>query len=233
MRAEERWARLVLTAQDPTAGADRDTVMRDAMELGLHVGPAILGCSVSEVSGAAHRTPVWSSPMALELDAAQYAADAGPCLSAARSGTVQLVVGETAQSRYPGFAAAARQHGVRSSLSVPLAGSPRLAALNLYSAATAAFDDVRSRATADLLARCLGRVLAGEALDDGVATAAVAAALAQRTEVRRAQDTLTAQHQVSRQDALSMLMRRSQRENRSIHDVAEDVRGGAGTEAAS
>lgn len=96
---------------------------------------------------------------------------------------------------------------------MPLAGSPR--------------------AAADLLARCLGPVLAGEDLEDELPAAAVDAALARRAGIRLAQDELTAQHQVSRQDALSMLMRRSQQEERSIQDVAEDVCGDIGTEAAS
>jgi hypothetical protein len=90
---EERWARVVLAAQDPQSVADRDTVLRDAMEIGLGLEPGILACSVSELSGAGHRTSVWSSGLALDLDAAQYAADAGPCLASARSGTVELVAG--------------------------------------------------------------------------------------------------------------------------------------------
>lgn len=233
MSTEERWARVVLAAQDPQSVADRDTVLRDAMEIGLGLEPGILACSVSELSGAGHRTSVWSSGLALDLDVAQYAADAGPCLAAARSGTVELVAGGPAQARYPSFAAAARRHGVRSSLSVPLAGSPRPAALNLYAAAVTTFDGASSRAGAGLLARCLGPVLAGEALEEELPTEMVDAALARRAGILRAQDTLSAQHQIGRQEALSMLIRRSQEENRSIHEVAEDVRGGAGTEAAS
>jgi hypothetical protein len=122
---------------------------------------------------------------------------------------------------------------VRSSLSIPLTGSPRPAALNLYAAAVNAFDGGPSRAGAGLLARCLGPVLAGEALEEELPAEMVDAALARRVGILQAQDTLSAQHQIGRQEALSMLIRRSQEENRSIHEVAEDVRGGAGTEAAS
>jgi hypothetical protein len=239
---ERQWARVVFAAQNPFAIAERNTVVRDAMELGLQLEPAILGCSVTELTGAAHRTPVWSGRLALDMDAAQYAADAGPCLSAARSGTVQHVAGAAAQARYPGFAAAAQRHDVQSSLSVPLTGSPRPAALNFYSAAVTAFDAARSRAAADLLARCLVPVLGGEALEDGVlennvledglAASMFSAALARRVQVRRAQDTLIAQPQVRRHEALSMLMQRSRQEVRSIHDVAEDLCG-TGPEATS
>jgi hypothetical protein len=232
---------MILAAQDPRAVADRRAVVRDAMALGLQLEPAILGCSVTEQAGAGHRTTMWSGELALGLDSAQYAANDGPCLSAARSGTVHLVAGSAAQARYPRFAAAAQQHGVRSSLSMPLIGSPRPAALNFYAAAVTTLSEARTQAAAGLLARCLGRVLnddsldgrPGDRVDDGVPTAAVDAALARRAQIRRAQDTLTAQRRVGRDDALSVLMQRSRQEIRSIHDVAEEVCGGAGTEAAS
>ena len=231
MSSQESWARVVRAAQDPDGIEDRDSVLTVAVALG--VGAETLACSLTELAGGGARTVAWSGAAALPLDEAQYAAGVGPCLSAARAGTVHHVVGAGELARYPEFAAVAHRHGVESSLSVPLVDVRWPAALNFYAATPDAFGAARSRAEADLLARCVSRLLPSGQSDQRVSPAAVAAALSQGDTIRRAQDTLTAQHGVSRQDALLLMIRRSQLEQRSIKDVAEDVCGGAGTEAAS
>lgn len=233
MSSQDLSARVVRAAQDPAAVADPDALLQAAMALGVDVAPGTVACSVTELAVTGNRTPVWSDRLALDLDMAQYAADAGPCLSAARTGTAELVAGPLAQSRYPDFAAAAHRYGVRSSLSLPMCDPLRPAALNLYAATPDAFSAGQTRAVAELLARCVSRLLPSDEPGEQSPPGSVAAAMAQRNEVRRAQDTLTAQHGLSRQEALDQLIRRSRVEGRSIHEVAEDVCGGGGTEAAS
>ena len=231
MSSSESWALVVRAAQDPDLIGDRDSVLRAAVALG--VGDESLACSLTELVEGRPRTAAWSGAAALPLDMAQYAANDGPCLAAARAGTVHHVVGAVELSRYPGFAGAARRHGVESSLSVPLVDVRWPAALNFYGATPDVFGAARSRAVADLLARCVSRLLSSGRPDRRVSDAAIATALKQGSGIRRAVDTLTAQHGVSRQEALSLLIRRCRLEQRSIHDIAEDVCGGAGTEAAS
>lgn len=227
----QEWARVVRAAQDPDAVEDRDSVLRAAVALG--VGAEAVGCSLTELAGEGPRTVVWAGAAALPLDDAQYAADTGPCLSAARTGAVLHLVGTDELARYPGFAEAARRHGIESSLSVPLVDVRWPAALNFYAATPDALGATRSRAEAELLARCVSRLRPSGSSPERPSPGVVATALDRGSGLRRAQETLSAQHGMGRQDALLLLMRRSREEQRSIYDVAEDVCGGAGTEAAS
>jgi len=86
------------------------------------------------------RTVACTDKIALAIDEAQYAADAGPCLEAFRSGTVVSVSSTANEDRWPQFARAATNHGIHSSLSLPL--RPRevpTGAFNLYSRAVDGF----------------------------------------------------------------------------------------------
>lgn len=79
-------------------------------------------------------TAVYTDPESPEIDAAQYRENAGPCLQAWRQNVVLNVprVEEQADT-YPAYAAACQQHGVQSTLSLPMtAGAVAVGALNLY-----------------------------------------------------------------------------------------------------
>lgn len=91
--------------------------------------------SVTSRRGGAYATVATSSDVALAVDAAQYADDAGPCLEALDGGYPAAVPDIATTITWPGFRDAAVGMGLASSLSIPLvAGSGRtVAALNLYS----------------------------------------------------------------------------------------------------
>jgi hypothetical protein len=76
-----------------------------------------------------------SSEVALAVDEAQYADQAGPCLSALETAEPTALPRIDATVKWPGFRAAAHRLGLHASLSIPLIagrGKP-VAALNLYS----------------------------------------------------------------------------------------------------
>lgn len=79
-------------------------------------------------------TAAMSARIALELDMAQYDADAGPCLTTFRTmATMRLDVAELTE-RFPHVAAAAARAGVDGVLSVPATwGTELVGTLNLYS----------------------------------------------------------------------------------------------------
>ncbi len=88
-------------------------------------------------------TRVFTDPDAPAIDEAQYRADRGPCLDSwRRQAVVRVDDLREAADQYPEFVQAALDHGVGSTLSLPL-GSAECAvgALTLYAAEPEAFDD--------------------------------------------------------------------------------------------
>jgi hypothetical protein len=90
--------------------------------------------SVTRQDEGKYSTVAVSSDLALAVDEAQYAENAGPCLDTLDGGAPISVPRIDATMIWPGFREAAYKLGLRSSLSIPLfagRGVP-LAALNLY-----------------------------------------------------------------------------------------------------
>jgi hypothetical protein len=90
--------------------------------------------SVTAVREDAYTTVAASSELAVAVDEAQYAEQAGPCLEPLHTGTPAPVPDITATMAWPGFRDQAFKIGLRASVSVPLfagSGEP-VAVLNLY-----------------------------------------------------------------------------------------------------
>jgi hypothetical protein len=216
------WAELLSAAEAPRAATDRRLALRTAVDLGNAIVPVSLGCSISERAGSDYRSVSVANDLSLALDRVQYAAGAGPCLVAATAGTRQYVDIVADKDKYPAYAGAALEQGVRSSLSLPVPDPGRVAALNLYAATPDAFDP-ETEAVADLLARCVARLLPGSmagrrADPDGVA--------ARRARMQRAVQAVMDAEGLSHAAAFDRLARRSRAERRSVHRVAEDVLAG-------
>jgi hypothetical protein len=195
-----------------------------ALELSSDVATGTVGCSLTEIDGAGYRTPVSSSPLALRLDQAQYAESSGPCVSAVRDRQVQRVDAIGADDRWPVFAAAALGHGVRSSLSYPVAGTAHPTALNVYSTVDAAFDSARSVAVAGLLARCIGALSPAPYIhprDDPGEQEQTRHARQQGQRVSDAVEHLMRRHALVRSEAFAVLAHRGQAEHCSIALTAQ------------
>src|SRR3954452_10773399 len=79
-------------------------------------------------------TSVFSDPEVPEIDQAQYAAGTGPCLDAFRYGEILGIASTERDERWPEFSRAALEHGIHSTLSLPLlVGDESVGALNFYS----------------------------------------------------------------------------------------------------
>jgi hypothetical protein len=222
MDRRQQWAAVLAAAADPPA--DRDAALLAAMELGADVATSVVASSVTVRTDAGFRTAASANALALALDLAQYDADAGPCLDAARTGASLRIDLVTEQPAYPKFSAAATGHGVLSSLSVPLTDLDRPAALNFYSAAGAAFADERSQRTAHLLGRCVAALLPGRTVEPEVP----AATRARRQLVDRALRELMVARRLDRAAAFDVLVRRCLVEERSMFELAADLLDQAG-----
>ncbi|ANN21633.1 ANTAR domain-containing protein [Amycolatopsis orientalis] len=169
----------------------------------------------------------------LPLDKAQYSADEGPCLTAASSGTIVRTRLETAAGRWPDFAAAAEQLGVRTSLSCPLFvpdeghgfkrrdTEPLSGALNIWSYTENAFDPVESALIAMFTSAISVIILTASrwaAAEKQAET--LVAALETRDTIATAKGIVMARLELNADEAFRWLTEASQHTNRKIREIS-------------
>jgi GAF domain-containing protein len=201
-----------------------DTLTRVAA-LGMGaLGADVAGISMLDSRGRA-LTPVYTDPTSPEIDQAQYDAGRGPCLDAHLTGEILRLDDTSDDDRWPEFAEAARQHGIRSTISLPLVIGERIVgALNLYSKETAHFgDDAEDR----------GMRFAGQAaIAVANATAYFEAtdladnlrqAMISRAVIEQAKGVIMASTGVDPDQAFDILRDQSQQTNEKLRDVAAAI----------
>jgi hypothetical protein len=229
---EDRWSQVIAAASNPPgSGRHRHEALQNALGLGTSITQDSVGCSVTETAPHGFRTPAASSDVAMALDLAQYRADDGPCVAACRDGRVHSIVVMADEAAYTGFTAAALAHDVRSSLSLPLTGTSRPSALNLYAASTSAFESKHARSVAGLLSRCVAALLPEPHWADGLTGVIAGGRTAADTAhdyVTRATQVVQKQYGMDPARAYHHLTRLSRREQRSVIAIAGDILAGAG-----
>ena len=113
----------------------------------------VTGVGVTILDGGRAGTAAATAPFVWDLDEAQYEAGSGPCLESSAKRKPVAVPSLADETRWPHFTIVAREHGITSSLSLPLAvGEMRVGALNLYSAVPAGLVDDTTQVVATYLA---------------------------------------------------------------------------------
>lgn len=193
-------------------------------ELACDVGPADMAGITMLVEGRPN-TGVFTDAEAPEIDEAQYSSGQGPCLDAFRHQRI-FRIGDTAtEDRWPDFARVAAAHGVVSTLSVPVSARGQgLGALNLYSRVHQAYDEA-SAASVQTFARQAAVVLVNaqtygdaRALNENLQTA-----MRSRSTIDYAIGILMANGAPGSEEAFQILVRASQRENRKLRDIAQEI----------
>ena len=207
-----------------------DANLYDSLRRIAVTGMAVLhGCRAASVTLIVAGRPVTmaaTDELAAHLDQAQYEADAGPCLTAAREGHVVRVDSIACDVRWPAFQRAAVDRGIGSSLSVPLmiADADTCGALNAYADTAAAFDgdDEQVAATfAGQAAIAVSNVVAYWASFE--LTRNLQVAMEHRAAIEQAKGILMAQTRCGPDEAFTLLRHRSQSENRKLRDIAIDI----------
>lgn len=194
-------------------------------ELTVRTVRAAVAASVTVQREDEPHTANASAPVARDLDEVQYATGDGPCLEARARRVIVNASLAAERDRWPSFVDAATACGMGSILSVPLvAGERSIGGLNIYSADPGPFtaDD---QTTASLLAEQGAAVLANVvAFSDAAAVnAQLMDALETRDHIGQAKGILMERESCSAEAAFDILRRASQRTNRKLRDVAEDL----------
>ena len=72
------------------------------------------------ISEGHKRTAVFTDELAPEIDRAQYESGEGPCIEAFETGEIQTIESTLEDGPWPEFRQAATEHGIRSTLSLPM-----------------------------------------------------------------------------------------------------------------
>jgi GAF domain-containing protein len=204
-----------------------DTLLRVA-ELACEEGPADMAGITLLVDGTP-QTGVFTDPEAPEIDVSQYATGEGPCLDAFRNQEVFRIDSTSDDDRWPVFAKDALVHGILSTLSLPIsARGEGIGALNLYSRTRAAFDAKYTRRMM-AFAQHAAIVLANAQVywDSRQLNENLEQALHSRATIDYAIGVLISAGGRSPEEAFQILVRASQRENRKVRDIADEIVGRA------
>lgn len=170
-------------------------------------------------------TAVCTAEEAFALDKAQYAVDDGPCLDAYRRQVVNRLGQIPDDPRWPSFAEAAAEQGVRSSLSVPLiVAGEGIGALNFYDHRAEHFAPEDEEA---------GLLFAGQAAvvasiasaywEQADAAAGMRQAMASRAVIEQAKGVIMASMGCDSDAAFAVLRQQSQAENRKLREIAQEL----------
>ncbi len=165
--------------------------------------------------------------LAVDLDERQYERGYGPCLDAARKRRVMHIEEMATETRWGDYTKEAVKHGARSSVSVPLAleEAPAITAgLNIYSTQAHAFDEESLR-TAITWGHYAGSMLANVYAYDRAREliAQLATAMETRPVIDQAKGIVMRDRACTAEEAFELLVAASQRSNRKLRLVAQDI----------
>jgi GAF domain-containing protein len=201
-----------------------DTLTRVA-EMATKAVPPAQYAGMTLMERGRPQTTVATSLEAVEIDQAQYEADHGPCLDAFRQGRVFIVESTRDDDHYPAFSRACVEHGILSTLSVPLKiGAETNGALNLYASVERAFGDEQIRATA-LFGEQAAVVLTNATAYWAAFTRAqqLETAMETRGVIEQAKGIIMASMRCSADEAFQLLVRQSQQQNVKLNVVADGI----------
>ena len=187
--------------------------------------PDATGVSVTLIREGRFETAVYSDEKTKRVDEWQYATGEGPCLTATKDGTHQVVHDLAADARWRSFATMAVSEGISCVLAVPFVptGEP-IGTLNIYAEKIGAFDD-DDLEVASLFAQQAAIVIANSVAYSSaqLTNGHLRAALESRELIGQAKGILMEREKCSADEAFGILRGVSQRTNRKLRDVAQDV----------
>lgn len=228
---------LIILAGTPDDGSDVPALLRSITQFAADLLPPVDYASLTARQQDGYVTVAMSSEVALAVDEAQYAENAGPCLDALRTAEPTAVPRIDATVNWPGFRAAAYRLGLHASLSIPLfagRGTP-IAALNLYGRDTRAMAPLSAAVLTTFESYGNGENDAGSGSDDldpGAISLmdGLTGALAVRSKIQMALGVIMAAERTSADHAYPVLRSRAATTASSLTAAAESILTRAGNQ---
>jgi GAF domain-containing protein len=205
-------------------GTLQETLQRVAELTGHAVGPADFVGITLPVEGR-QRTAVFTDPASPEIDQAQYDTGEGPCLDAMRDRQVHAVEATSEDGPWPAFRRAAADHGIGSTLSLPLIVDDNVVgAMNLYAGAERAFAEDERDAGLQFAAQAAIVLANAQAYWDAYELSArLGEAMKNRAAIEQAKGILMGARGCTADAAFEMLLRAAQRDGLSVREMARRI----------
>ena len=182
------------------------------------------GCDSASVSLARDgtmTTTATSGELAVRVDDLQRETGEGPCLEAVKEPAAAVYAADLASDeRFPVFGPRAARRGVGSLLSHKIAADGTIGALNMYAAGARAYSEA-DREAAYLFAIFAAVVMAFA--ERRLQANQLREALESRDVIGQAKGILMEREKVTADEAFEMLRRASQRVNRKLRDLAQEM----------
>ena len=159
------------------------------------------------------------------VESRQLALNDGPCLDAFAKGEQIVSDDLTCETRWPGFAAVAREHGYNAvaGLPMPVDHQP-IGALNLYRATPSPWLPEELEAAQLLADMATGYVVNVRNLDESrTLSDQLTHALDSRVVIEQAKGLIAGRHHIDVDQAFDLLRAQARREQRSLHEVCRQV----------
>ncbi|MGY1606761.1 MULTISPECIES: GAF and ANTAR domain-containing protein [unclassified Geodermatophilus] len=202
-----------------------DGMLRKVADLAKRVTPGVEEASISLVVNDRATTAAYTGKLAIDLDESQYGRGYGPCLEAAVGEEIREITDAREETRWPDYARVCVERGSLSSLSVPVPVREAVhGALNLYAVEADAFDDEArdvARAFASYVAVAVHNMHLYESTRDLAEN--LDRAMQTRAVIEQAKGILMGQRRCDAAAAFHLLAAASQRSNRKVRDIAQDI----------
>lgn len=202
------------------------TVLGLITALAVETVPAASGAGVTLTDEFGRPTTrAATDPRVERADMQQYELREGPCLATLATRTPQRVDDTASERRWPRWASAAQEMGLVATLSVPLMmGERSLGAMKVYSDRVAAFDDRAERLLGLFATQASILVVNVQSQEDARRMSDdLRKAVSHRDVIAQAKGILMHSRRVDEAGAFALLVAASQREDKSLYDVASEL----------
>jgi GAF domain-containing protein len=201
-----------------------DTLTR-VSQLACDVAPTVAYVGMTMMVNDRPDTAVFTDPTSPEIDQAQYASGRGPCLESFRTGEIQVIGSTRRDRRWPEFADACLDHGILSTLSLPLTqGGDHFGAMNLYSNHENAFGPAVI-GSLSLFAEQASLVLANASAYWGarLKSEQLSESIQSRAVIEQAKGIIMSSLGCTADEAFAHLTKQSQHTNIKLRDIAQQI----------
>lgn len=218
MDSRDHWRESLFLA--PVVDEQLDATLTRVSRLAVEQIRDCAMAGITLIRGGKPVTAAFTDREAPEIDTAQYESNSGPCLDAFRQNVVLSIEDTRLETRWPEFAATAAEHGILSTLSLPLCvnGAP-MGALNLYSHTADAFvEDDTPGLFASHAAVALANAQAYWAAHE--LSTQLEIAMKSRAVIEQAKGVLMSRYGCDADEAFDLLKSESQSRNIKLRDLA-------------